>query len=104
MKIAITSQGDQLDSVIDQRFGRCSYFVIYDSETKTTQFILNPNKIIEEGAGPASVQLLANKEVMKVYAGEFGVKIKTLMDHLKIEMNVIKEPITIQEIIDIINH
>ena len=49
MKIAITSQGDQLDSVIDQRFGRCSYFVIYDTESKTTQFIQNPNKIIEEG-------------------------------------------------------
>ena len=53
MKIAITSQGSQLDSIIDQRFGRCSFFVIYDTEKQTSEFIQNPNKSIEEGAGPA---------------------------------------------------
>jgi len=103
MKIAITSQGDQLDSLIDERFGRCSYFVIYDTESQTTAFIPNPNKTIEEGAGPASVQLLANMEILKVVAGEFGAKIKPLMESLKMEMIIEKEPKTIKEIIEMLN-
>ena len=32
MKIAITSTGNSLESNIDQRFGRCAYFVIYNTE------------------------------------------------------------------------
>ena len=34
MKIAITSTGNSLESHLDQRFGRCDFFVIYDTETK----------------------------------------------------------------------
>lgn len=104
MKIAITSTGNSLESKLDDRFGRCSYFVIYDKETKSVEYILNPNKTVDEGAGPASVQLIANKNVEKVISGEFGVKIKQLLDSLKIQMIIIKEDNkTIKEIIDVIN-
>ena len=34
MKIAITSTGDSQDSKLDERFGRCSFFVVYDTESK----------------------------------------------------------------------
>jgi predicted Fe-Mo cluster-binding NifX family protein len=105
MKIAITATGNSLTSQLDQRFGRCAYFVIFDTVSKTTEFILNPNKDSEEGAGPASVQLVASHEVNKIISGEFGIKIKSLLDSLKIQMIVIKDPTkTIQEIIGLLNH
>jgi predicted Fe-Mo cluster-binding NifX family protein len=91
MKIAITSTGNSLESTLDQRFGRCSYFVIYDTETKSTEFLPNPNKEAEEGAGPASVQIIAAKKVNKIISGEFGMKIKSLLDSLKIQMIMIKD-------------
>lgn len=105
MKVAITSTGNSLDSKIDKRFGLCSFFVIYDTETKSVEFIPNPNKDAEEGAGPASVQLVATRKADKIVSGEFGMKIKPLLDSLKIQMIVLKEPErTISDIIDYLNH
>ncbi|MDH3882088.1 MAG: dinitrogenase iron-molybdenum cofactor biosynthesis protein, partial [Desulfobacteraceae bacterium] len=33
MKIAVTSQGTNLDSQVDPRFGRAAYILIVDTET-----------------------------------------------------------------------
>jgi len=86
MKIAITSEGNTLDSFIDPRFGRCAFFVVYDTDTQDVEFFSNPAKESSEGAGPAAVQFVAAKGVKKVIAGEFGGKIKSLFDTLQIEM------------------
>ena len=103
MKVAITSTGNNLQSTIDPRFGRCAYFVIYDTETKAVEFIPNPNLEATEGAGPASVQLVASRDITKVVSGEFGMKIKPIFDSLKIQMIVVKEEKTIEEIIQMLN-
>jgi predicted Fe-Mo cluster-binding NifX family protein len=104
MKIAIASTGNTLDAKLDERFGRCGYFVIYDTDTKAIEFIPNPNKDAEDGAGPASVQLVASRGVEKIVAGEFGIKIKTLLDSLKIQMIVLKQPdVTVQGVINMLN-
>jgi len=105
MRIAITSTGNTLESTIDQRFGRCAYFVIYDTESKAVEIIPNPNKVVEEGAGPASVNLVAARNVNKIVSGEFGIKIKSMLDSLKIQMIIMKEPEKkINEIIEMLNH
>lgn len=105
MKVAITSTGNTLDSKLDSRFGRCSYFVIYDTETKAIEFVPNPNKESIEGAGPASVQTVASRNVSKVVSGEFGAKVKSIFDSLKIQLVVISgQEKTIREIIDLLIH
>jgi predicted Fe-Mo cluster-binding NifX family protein len=105
MKIAIASNGNTLESTLDKSFGRCSYFIIYDQESKSIEYIPNPNKDIEENAGPASVNLVASKSVSKIISYEFGMKIKPLLDSLKIQMIVLKDPQkTVQEIIEMLNH
>jgi predicted Fe-Mo cluster-binding NifX family protein len=104
MKIAITSTGNALNSKLDSRFGRCSYFVVYDTETRSTEFIPNPNKDHIEGAGPASVQLVASRGVKKVVSGEFGAKVKSVFDQLQIQLIVLPEPDkTINDVIDLLN-
>jgi predicted Fe-Mo cluster-binding NifX family protein len=105
MKVAITSTGNTLESTLDQRFGRCTCFVIYNTETKGIEFIPNPNRDAQEGAGPASVQIVASRGVGKVISGEFGFKIKSLFDSLKIQMIVLKEPEKrISDIIDMLDN
>ena len=58
-----------------------------------------------EGAGPDSVQLIASKGVVKVVSGEFGSKVKSLFDSLKIQLVVLNDPEKkIGEIIEMLNH
>jgi predicted Fe-Mo cluster-binding NifX family protein len=105
MKVAITSTGNTLESTIDQRFGRCAYFVIYDHESKSMEFIPNPNKELEENAGTESAQLMASRNVKKIISGDFGMKIKSLFDSFKIQMIVLKKPEKkIKEIIEMLNN
>ena len=39
MKIGISSDGENLDSFLDLRFGRCRYFVIYDTENNEVRAV-----------------------------------------------------------------
>ena len=103
MKIAITSTGNSPGSKLDSRFGRCAYFAIYDTENESTEFIPNPNRDNIEGAGPASAQIIASKNVVKIISGEFGSKVKTIFDKLQIQLIVLPDTEkNIQEIIDLI--
>jgi predicted Fe-Mo cluster-binding NifX family protein len=105
MKVAITSTGNSPDATLDSRFGRCSYFVVYDTESQTTEYIPNPNKEYVEGAGPASVNLVASRGVKKVVSGEFGAKVKSIFDSLQIQLVILNDPKKkISEIIDLLNY
>jgi predicted Fe-Mo cluster-binding NifX family protein len=105
MKVAITSTGNSHDATLDSRFGRCSFFVVFDTETHATEFIPNPNQENIEGAGPASVQLVASRGVKKVVSGEFGAKVKSIFDSLQIQLVVLNDPEKkISEIIELLNH
>jgi predicted Fe-Mo cluster-binding NifX family protein len=101
MKIAITSTGDNSKSKMDNRFGRCSYFAIYDTELEQTEYLLNPAKENPEGAGPASVQFIASKGVKRIISGEFGGKVKDILNSLKIQMIIHAQPdISVGEILN----
>jgi len=72
MKVCVTSQGDNLDSQIDPRFGRCQYFIIVDTETMQFEAVQNPNVEAMGGAGIQSGQLAASKGVKTVLTGNMG--------------------------------
>jgi predicted Fe-Mo cluster-binding NifX family protein len=105
MKIALTSTGNSLDAKLDSRFGRCAYFVIFDTETQAVEFVPNAGKENVEGAGPAAVQLVASRGAKKIVSGEFGAKVKALFDSLQIQLIVPGDmDKTIGELIKILNH
>lgn len=105
MKIAITTKEDSMKSELDERFGRCSYFAIHNSTTNETEFFKNSNKESPEGAGPASAQFVASHGVEKIVSGDFGGKVKKILEDLQIQMVMLKDkPNTIQEIITLMNN
>ena len=80
MKICVTSQGDDLDSLLDSRFGRCKYFLFVDEDTLEFEAVENPNIEATGGAGIQSGQLVARKGASEVLTGNIG---PTAFDILK---------------------
>ncbi len=105
MNVVITSSGNSSDSMLDNHFGRCSYFVFYDTQSRSMEFYPNPYKELVEGAGKESVRFIASRKVTKVVTGKLGIKVKPLLDSLKIQLIILKdEKKSIQDIINLINH
>ncbi len=75
MKIAVSSQGPELSSLIDPRFGRAAYFVIYDLDSGNFRAIENlENAGAMQGAGVQSAQVVAREGVDFVVSGNMGPK------------------------------
>jgi len=71
-RICITSRGKDLESEIDPRFGRASYFLLIDPETMDLEVIENSNIEATHGAGTQTAQLIAGKNVKAVLTGNCG--------------------------------
>lgn len=75
MKIAITSNGKNLDSNIDLRFGRAFGFIIYNLEDDSFEFIDNVQNIeAAQGAGIQAAQNVVNQNVEAIVTGHCGPK------------------------------
>ena len=72
MKIAISSTSTTKDSAVDQRFGRCRYFGIYDTDNKEYSAISNEAQFAAGGAGIQSAQRVAESGVSTLLTGNVG--------------------------------
>ncbi len=72
MKIAITAKGEELNSEIDPRFGRCRYFVIVDTETMEFESIINESAMASGGAGPQAANAISKMGAKVVITGNVG--------------------------------
>ena len=104
MTIAIPASNKSIDSSVDDRFGRCPFFCLYNQETRQIEFKENSLRNGSGGVGPQVVEFLANSGVNKIYAVEFGPKAKDMLDKLKIETQVVEIKQTVSEIIELFNH
>jgi predicted Fe-Mo cluster-binding NifX family protein len=103
VKVAITSQGDNLNAQVDKRFGRCTYFIIVDLETRTIEAIPNPASDATGGAGPQAAQTIADKGVGAVITGNVGPNAFQTLKAANIKMyqgafGTVKETLTKYEI------
>ncbi|WP_022664870.1 NifB/NifX family molybdenum-iron cluster-binding protein [Desulfospira joergensenii] len=73
MKIAITSKGRGLDAQVDPRFGRASYIIVVDTDTKEFEVIDNENnKNAFKGAGIQAASSISEKGAKVLLTGFCG--------------------------------
>lgn len=99
MKIAISSQDNKIDSLMDPRFGRCQYFCIYDTETKEVNFIKNEAANVGGGAGIQAANQVIRENIKIVITGNLGPNASQVLESSDIKI-ILKE---VKKISDIIN-
>ena len=73
MKIAISAEGPTTQDIVDPRFGRAAGFVIYDTETKTLEYIDNgAAQAAAQGAGLMAVETVVEAGAKVVLSGYIG--------------------------------
>lgn len=72
MKVAVSSTGNHLDSLIDPRFGRCAYFVFVETDDMAYEAFENTSMALGGGAGIQSAQFVASKGAKVVITGNCG--------------------------------
>lgn len=73
-KIAICSTGSSPSSQVDERFGRCAYFMIWDPQTKEYTALANSVTESAHGAGTGAVQTLLENKVGLILSQRMGPK------------------------------
>ena len=75
MNIAITSEGKDLDSKVDPRFGRTAYFIIIDPETMAFEVVENSQNLnLPQGAGIQAGKTIVDHKVDVLLTGNCGPK------------------------------
>ncbi len=72
MKVCVTAEGQDLDSRVDPRFGRCRYFILVDPETLAFDVADNAGIEASGGAGIQAGQFVASKGAKAVITGNVG--------------------------------
>ena len=72
MKIAVSSTGDNLESDVDMRFGRCKYFMIVESDSMEFNAVSNESIMASGGAGIKAAESIVNQDVEIVLTGNIG--------------------------------
>jgi predicted Fe-Mo cluster-binding NifX family protein len=72
MKIAVSSSGKDLDSLIDPRFGRCAYFLLVETDDMSFEVFDNQSIASSGGAGIQSAQFISSKGAKAVITGNCG--------------------------------
>ncbi len=101
MKILFTTSGNNLDAMLDGRFGRADFFLVVDSTDRTVHVIDNrDNRDAGHGAGVNAAQKVISAGVDAVVSGRFGPKAHAVLQNAGVPMYE-AESGTLQDVLDL---
>lgn len=86
MKVVLSSNGDNLESIVDPRFGRCQKFIVVDTETMDIRVLDNSAGANAHGAGTAAAQKVVNANADAVVTGHVGPNAFTVLNTAGVKM------------------
>ncbi len=87
MKIAIASTGKDIESEISDVAGRAPYYLIFENK-ELVETVENPFTRGGGGAGLGVAEMLANKEVDLVVAGNFGRNMERSLEESGVDFKI----------------
>ncbi len=92
MKIIITASGQEKNSLLDPRFGRCAFFYIYDTEKKEAKIVKNEASCVGGGAGIKASNFVV-QEADVLITGNLGPNAQYVLKEagIKVYISKIKE-------------
>lgn len=72
MKIVVTSFGQTTDALMDDRFGRAEYFIVYDTDSNNSTCLQNSAVQATGGAGIAAAQQIIKNGAQVLVTGHLG--------------------------------
>lgn len=85
MKVAVTSSGPGTEALMDDRLGRCPYFVIMDTASGAVESFANPAMDASSGAGTKAMQALLDKGVEVVITGRIGPHAQAMLEETDLQ-------------------
>lgn len=89
MKVIVSSAGEDSNSEVDARFGRCPYFVLFEIEDKkivNERVIKNVAMSQQGGAGISAAELVGNEKVDAIITVNIGPRAFQVLQQLDIEI------------------
>jgi len=100
MKIAVPAEDKNLESLIDDRFGRAKGYIVYDTETKILGWIDNQkNANASQGAGLKAAQSIIESGAEVLLSYDVGPKAFELLEKSGIISYRIETKIKVDEVI-----
>jgi predicted Fe-Mo cluster-binding NifX family protein len=89
MKIAVTSAGTDIDSEVDPRFGRASWFLVVDPDTMAITPVENHQNLdLPQGAGIQAGKTIVDNGVNVLITGNCGPKAYRVLENAGVQVVV----------------
>lgn len=89
MKVIVTSQGENLESEVDPRFGRAKYFIVVDTDTgQCTAQDNTENLNALHGAGIQAARKVVAQGAEAVITGNIGPKALSALQAASVKVHV----------------
>jgi predicted Fe-Mo cluster-binding NifX family protein len=100
MRVGISATGRDLDARVDDRFGRCPWFLVVDSDS--SEFTALENLHAEEGmgAGMGAAKDLIDARVDAVISGQVGPKAYEVLKAVNIDIFLVSGSITVKDALE----
>ncbi|HEY59297.1 MAG TPA: dinitrogenase iron-molybdenum cofactor biosynthesis protein [Anaerolineae bacterium] len=86
MKIAISTDGKDLESSTSTRFGRCSFFIFVDTDTMDFSALANPAKQASGGAGIQAAQFVMDNGAQVILTEKVGPNALRVLEQANIHI------------------
>jgi predicted Fe-Mo cluster-binding NifX family protein len=88
MRIAIPSTGENIDSMVSNKLGRCRYIITYDTENNEYYAVPNPGALLKDGSGIKTVEVIINTGAGTLLSKQVGTKAYSILmkEHINVHL------------------